>query len=170
MILVHPDQLEAKRWYNLLDKSTSITSKTFAELPYLYYVLYLPLQNWKHSYLSHNLTMDMLYSVNMKYRWLSYVYMLKARYPCNRPWRPISLWDVEAPTFSRQSAHRWRWGFQPYASAAFHPQEYSWYTYLCYRPSQIQGHSAAGGIRSIENSNDLTEYRNRDLLACSIIP
>jgi hypothetical protein len=27
---------------------------------------------------------------------------------CNRPWRPIGLWDVEAPTFSRQSAHRWR--------------------------------------------------------------
>jgi hypothetical protein len=25
-------------------------------------------------------------------------------YPCNRMWRP-----VEAPTFSRQSAHRWRW-------------------------------------------------------------
>jgi hypothetical protein len=21
-------------------------------------------------------------------------------YPCNRPWRPIGLWDVEAPTFS----------------------------------------------------------------------
>jgi hypothetical protein len=29
-------------------------------------------------------------------------------YPCNRPWRPIGLWDVEAPTFSRKSAHRWR--------------------------------------------------------------
>jgi hypothetical protein len=32
----------------------------------------------------------------------------------NRPWRPIGLWDVEAPTFSRQSAHRWRRGCQPY--------------------------------------------------------
>jgi hypothetical protein len=31
--------------------------------------------------------------------------------PCERPWRPIGLWDVEAPTFSRQSAHRWRWGW-----------------------------------------------------------
>jgi hypothetical protein len=31
-------------------------------------------------------------------------------YPCNRPRRPIGLWDVEAVTFSRQSAHRWRWG------------------------------------------------------------
>jgi hypothetical protein len=30
-------------------------------------------------------------------------------YPCNRLWRPIGLWHVEAPIFSRQSAHRWRW-------------------------------------------------------------
>jgi hypothetical protein len=36
-----------------------------------------------------------------------------------RPWRPLVLWEVEAPTFSRQSAHRWRWGCQPYASAVF---------------------------------------------------
>jgi hypothetical protein len=32
----------------------------------------------------------------------------KQSYPCNRPWRPIGLWDVEAPTSSRQSAHTWR--------------------------------------------------------------
>jgi hypothetical protein len=31
------------------------------------------------------------------------------------------LWEVEAPTFSRQSAHRWRQGCQPYAPAAFYP-------------------------------------------------
>jgi hypothetical protein len=30
----------------------------------------------------------------------------------NRPWRPIGLGDVETPIFSRQSAHRWRWGWQ----------------------------------------------------------
>jgi hypothetical protein len=28
------------------------------------------------------------------------VYILIKSYPCNRPWRPIGLWDVEAPTFS----------------------------------------------------------------------
>jgi hypothetical protein len=44
-------------------------------------------------------------------------------YPCNRPCRPIGLGDVEAPTFSRQSAHRWRWGCQPYAPAALYPQK-----------------------------------------------
>jgi hypothetical protein len=39
------------------------------------------------------------------------------RYPCNRPLRPIGLWDVEAPTFSRKSAHRWRCSCQPYTWA-----------------------------------------------------
>jgi hypothetical protein len=39
----------------------------------------------------------------------------KKSYPCNRPWRPIGLWDVEDPTFSRQSVHRLRCGCQPYA-------------------------------------------------------
>jgi hypothetical protein len=54
----------------------------------------------------------------------------KKSYPCNRPWRPIELWDVEAPTFSRHSAHRWRWGCQPYAPASFYPPEDSWYSFL----------------------------------------
>jgi hypothetical protein len=29
-----------------------------------------------------------------------YKYVVKKSCPCNRPWRPIGLWDVEAPTFS----------------------------------------------------------------------
>jgi hypothetical protein len=56
--------------------------------------------------------------------------ILHLSYPCNRPWRPIGLWDVEAPTFSRQSAHRWWWGRQPHAPAALYPQEDSWYSFL----------------------------------------
>jgi hypothetical protein len=31
-------------------------------------------------------------------------------------------------------------------------------TYFCYRLSPLQGHSAAGRIRSIEKSNDLMEF------------
>jgi hypothetical protein len=42
-------------------------------------------------------------------------------YPFNRPRRPTGLRDVKAPTFSRQSAHRWRWGCQPYAPVALYP-------------------------------------------------
>jgi hypothetical protein len=34
---------------------------------------------------------------------------------------PIGLWDVEALTFSRQSAHSWQWGCQPYAPATVYP-------------------------------------------------
>jgi hypothetical protein len=50
-------------------------------------------------------------------------------YPCNRPWRPIGLRDIEAPTFSRQSAHKWRWG-QPYPPAALYHQEDCWYLFM----------------------------------------
>jgi hypothetical protein len=56
---------------------------------------------------------------------------------CHRPWRPIGLWDVEASTFSIQSAHRWRWGCQPYASAGLHPQEASWYSFLLEAESDV---------------------------------
>jgi hypothetical protein len=54
----------------------------------------------------------------------------KKSYPCNRAWRPIGLWDVEAPIFSRDSQltdggkvvslmHR----------PPFTPQEDSWYSF-----------------------------------------
>jgi hypothetical protein len=42
----------------------------------------------------------------------------KYSYPCNRPWRPVRLWDVKHSTFSRQLAHRWQLCCQPYAPAA----------------------------------------------------
>jgi hypothetical protein len=45
----------------------------------------------------------------------------KVKLSLYRPWRPLGLREVEAPTFSRQSAHRWRQGCQPYAPAAFLP-------------------------------------------------
>jgi hypothetical protein len=49
-------------------------------------------------------------------------------YPCNRPWRRIYLWDFEAPTFSRQSAQRWR--CQPYPPVTLYPQEDFLYSFL----------------------------------------
>jgi hypothetical protein len=83
-------------------------------------------------------------------------------YPCNRPWRPMGPWDVEAPTFCRQSAHRWRWGCQPYAPAALYSRKIPG-THFSYRLSRPQGHSAAGRIRSIEKSGDLIGNRTRCL-------
>jgi hypothetical protein len=44
--------------------------------------------------------------------------------PSIMPWRPIGMWDIESPTLSRQSAHRWRLGCKPYASAALYSQKY----------------------------------------------
>jgi hypothetical protein len=86
-------------------------------------------------------------------------------YPCNRPGGPIGFWDVETPTLSRQSVHRWRWNCQAYAPAALYPQTVSWYSFLLEAESP-QDHSAAGRIRSTEN----IQNRNRDLPACSIVP
>jgi hypothetical protein len=52
--------------------------------------------------------------------------------PRNRPWRPIVLWDVENPTLSIQSAHRWRLGCQPYTPATLYPSRsfIFWYSFL----------------------------------------
>jgi hypothetical protein len=49
-----------------------------------------------------------------------YIYIYKSKnkgeiIPVNRPWRPIGLWDIDTLTVSRESAHRWWWGCQPYA-------------------------------------------------------
>jgi hypothetical protein len=49
---------------------------------------------------------------------------VRYRYPCYRPWRPIGLREVEAPTLLRQTANRWRQGCQPCAPAALYPQVY----------------------------------------------
>jgi hypothetical protein len=48
--------------------------------------------------------------------------LVKLRYPCYRPWRPIGLREVKAPTLPRQTANRWRQGYQPYAPAALYHQ------------------------------------------------
>jgi hypothetical protein len=94
----------------------------------------------------------------------------KWRCPCNRPWRPIWLQEVEAPTFSRQLAHRWRWGCQPYAPASHLSPRKIPGTHFCCRLSGPQGHSTAGRIMSIEKSNDLIGIRIRDHATCRLVP
>jgi hypothetical protein len=65
------------------------------------------------------------------------------------------------PKLTIQSAHRWRWGCQPYAPAAIYPQEDSWYSFL------LEGESTPG---STEKFYDLIANRTRDLQASSIVP
>jgi hypothetical protein len=71
----------------------------------------------------------------------------------------MHLWGVKSPTFSRQSAHSWRWGCQTYALSTVYPQEDSWYPL-----SRPQGHSATVRIRSIEKCNNYVGNRIRELL------
>jgi hypothetical protein len=52
---------------------------------------------------------------------LNQVLKRRQNYPCNSPRTPIGLWDVEAPTSCRQSAHRWWWGCQPYTPTVLYP-------------------------------------------------
>jgi hypothetical protein len=52
-------------------------------------------------------------------------------YPCNRPWRPVGLWDVEVPTFCLDS--RLTDGgkvVSPTHRPLFTLQEGSWYSFL----------------------------------------
>jgi hypothetical protein len=79
----------------------------------------------------------------------------KYSYHCNKPSRPIGLWDVEAPTFSRQLG-------RPLPPGRF-------LVLISVRLSRPQGHNAAGRIRSIETSNDLIGNLTGDLPACSIV-
>jgi hypothetical protein len=43
-------------------------------------------------------------------------------------------------------------------------------THFCLRLSRPQGHSAAGRIMSMKNSNDTIGNRTRDLPTCSVVP
>jgi hypothetical protein len=91
-------------------------------------------------------------------------------YPCNRPWRPIGLWDVEASKFSLDS--RFTDGAEIVSLTRrqpFTPRKISG-IHFCLRLSRPQGHSAAGMVRSIEKYNDHIGYRTSDLPACSIVP
>jgi hypothetical protein len=73
-------------------------------------------------------------------------------YSCVRPWWPIWSLDVEAPTFSRQSAHKWRRSCQNYAPAAPLPPEDSWYSFVL---------EAESTPRTLVRLEGLSELRNR---------
>jgi hypothetical protein len=87
----------------------------------------------------------------------------------NRPWRSMGLWAIEAPTFSRQLAHRRQWGCRPYMLAAPYPQEDFWYSFLLEAES-TPGPRCSWKIRSIEKSNDFTRNQTRKVLDCSTVP
>jgi hypothetical protein len=68
-----------------------------------------------------------LRSLNLSYK----LKMQSKSYPCNRLWRPIGLWDVEAPTFSPDI--RLTDGSKVVSLThrpPLTPQEDSWYSFL----------------------------------------
>jgi hypothetical protein len=75
-------------------------------------------------------------------------------YPCNRPWTPIGLWDVEAPKLFVQCAHRWRWGRHPYASAAIYNSG-RFLVLISVRGSQSHGLVRLEGLGKFKKSNGL---------------
>jgi hypothetical protein len=89
-------------------------------------------------------------------------------FPCNRPWRPIGLWDVKDPTLSRQSAHRWRLGCQPYASAALYPPE----RLVISVGSSVNPRVIVRlkGLGKLKTSVTAIGTQTRDLPVCSIAP
>jgi hypothetical protein len=63
----------------------------------------------------------------------SFVFTQSKAYPCNMPRRPIGLWDFKAPTFSKQSAHRWLWSCQPHWPIGHHLPPEKFLVLICVR-------------------------------------
>jgi hypothetical protein len=83
----------------------------------------------------------------------------------------VGFSDIEAPTFSRQSAYRWRWDCQPYARHCRLLPPGRFLVLISVKSlSPPQGHSAAGRVRSIENFHDFVGNRTRYLPAFSTVP
>jgi hypothetical protein len=108
--------------------------------------------------------------VDATYRHIYIILVVKVKLSCNRPWRPIGLWDVEAPIFCRQSAHRWRWGCQSYAPAAIYAP--GRFLVLISVRGWIDPRITMGlkGLGKLKKFNYLIGTPTCDLPACSIVP
>jgi hypothetical protein len=109
-------------------------------------------------------------SVNNEVQSRKYSFRVKGKAMPLQTWtgpegsRRLTLSDFK--TFST-----WMWrGCQPYTPAAFTPQAIFLVLILVRGWIDPEGHSAAGRIMSMKNSNDTIGNQTRDLAACSAVP
>jgi hypothetical protein len=76
---------------------------------------------------------------------------------------------MEAPRISKHSAHEGGKDVNPTHRMPLPPTRYSWYSFLL-EGGLTQGHSAAGRIKSMINSNDTNGKGTRDFQVCSAVP
>jgi hypothetical protein len=84
------------------------------------------------------------------------------RYPCYRPWRPLGLREVEAPTLLRQTSNRWRQGCQPYAPSPSKENLNTVYRFLSSRSVclLLEQDKFLCTYTWYKNANHLHQYRN----------
>ena len=82
---------------------------------------------------------------------------------------PRSFQEVETPRF-QDNRHMKVVRLSALHTGRLYPPGNIPGTHFCWRLSQPQGHSAAGRIMSIKNSNDTIGNRTCDLPTCSAVP
>ena len=83
--------------------------------------------------------------------------------------RPWGFQEVEAPRF-HDNRHMKVVRLSALLTGRLYPRENIPGTHFCQRLSRSQGHSAAGSVKPMKNSNDTIGNRTRDLPGCSAVP
>ena len=81
-------------------------------------------------------------------------------------WNPWNLGFADFKTIGTRKVVR----LSALRTGRLYPSGNTPVTHFCQSLSQSQGHSAAGRIISMKNSNDTIGNRTRDLPACSVVP